>query len=97
MGTPAGKIGDINSGHGSFPPSPCNSGSGNVMTNGIPSMRKGDTFVTHCNPAPSCHTPVLAKGSSTVKVNGRDFGRIGDPTACGAKVATGSSNVIVGG
>lgn len=97
MGKGAGRLGDIQSGHGSFPPSPCNSSSSNVITNGKGSLRKGDSYVTHCNPTPSCHTPVLAMGSSTVKVNGRDFGRIGDPTACGAKHMVGSSNVIVGG
>jgi uncharacterized Zn-binding protein involved in type VI secretion len=39
----------------------------------------------------------LASGSSTVYVNGKQIGRVGDPVACGSSVATGSSNVFAGG
>lgn len=93
----AGRLGDNHTGHGCFPPTPCDKGSSNVIVNGKPAMRVGDTFVTHCCPNKGCHTPVLAKGSSTVIVNGRKFGRIGDKVACGGAVMVGSSNVIVGG
>lgn len=96
-GKPAGRLSDIESGHGAYPPTPCISASGNVIINGRGAMRKGDKFVIHCIPAPECHMPVLMKGSRTVKVNGRDAGRFGDPTACGARVMTGSGNVIIGG
>jgi uncharacterized Zn-binding protein involved in type VI secretion len=39
----------------------------------------------------------LAKGSTTVFVNGRPAGRIGDLVACGSFVMTGSTNVFTGG
>lgn len=97
MGKPASKLQDMNSGESCFPPSSCNSGSGNVFTNGKPAMKVGSTFVPHACPKPGPHTPVLAKGSSTVFINSVGAGRIGDMTGCGASVITGSSNVFIGG
>ena len=96
MGKPAGRIGDKHSGHSCFPVTALISGSNNVMTNKKPAMRQGDKFVPHCC-GPSCHGVVLAKGSSTVIINGRQAGRIGDSTACGARVISGSGNVLIGG
>lgn len=95
-GKPAGRLNDNQSGHGCYPPSPCNKASSNVIINKKGAMRVGDTFVPHCCPVPGCHTPVLAKGSSTVIINGKGAGRLGDPTGCGAKVMVGSGNVIIG-
>jgi uncharacterized Zn-binding protein involved in type VI secretion len=40
---------------------------------------------------------VLASGSSSVFINGKEAGRVGDPVACGSSVATGSNNVFAGG
>lgn len=97
MSKPAGRLGDKQSGHGCYPPTSCVTGSGNVVINQKPAMRQGDTFVKHCCPTRGCHTPVLSNGSSTVKINGKQAGRIGDPTGCGAKVMVGSGNVIIGG
>ena len=34
---------------------------------------------------PECHGSVLAAGSATVFVNGKQAGRIGDPVACGCR------------
>lgn len=96
-GKPAGRLGDQESGHGCFPPTPCTSASGNVITNGKGAMRVGDKFATHCCPNAGCHPPVLASGSGTVKINGKAAGRLGDPTGCGAKVMVGSGNVLIGG
>lgn len=90
------RLGDVCTGHGAFPSRPSTSASPNVFANGIKVHRKGDSWATHCNPTPSCHDSVLASGSSTVFVNGRDIGRIGDPVACGSSVATGSGNVFAG-
>jgi len=39
----------------------------------------------------------LAQGSASVFVDGRALGRIGDPVACGSRVAQGSPNVFAGG
>lgn len=95
MGKPASVLGDAQSGHGCFPPSKCISASGNVITGGKGAMRVGDQFVPHCC-GKKCHSPVLASGSSTVIINGRQAGRLGDPTACGAVVMTGVGNVLIG-
>ena len=40
---------------------------------------------------------VVQKGSSKVKVNGMGIARIGDPTAHGGMISTGSLKVLVGG
>lgn len=93
---PATRLGDICTGHGCYPPRPNDQGSLNVFVNSLPWHRQGDHWVTHCCPPP-CHDSVLGFGSSTVYVNGKQAGRIGDPIACGSVVATGSPNVIVGG
>lgn len=94
-GKPAGRLGDVHSGHSCFPPSPCTKGSNNVSINGKPAMRVTDTFVPHCC-GPSCHTPYLGMGSSTVIINGLPAGRLGDTTTCGASVMVGSGNVLIG-
>ena len=97
----AARLGDICTGHACFPPRPSVEGSSDVLVNGIPLHRQGDSWATHCYTHPDvphgCHASVLASGSGTVLVNGRQAGRIGDPVACGGNVATGSDNVIIGG
>ena len=90
-------LGDMGSGHGGFPPRPSTSASGDVFVNGIAVHRQGDSWAVHCDPSPSCHAGTLAAGSSTVFVNGKQIGRVGDPVDCGSSVATGSGNVFAGG
>jgi len=90
------RLGDGCTGHGGFPPRVNDVGSGNVNANGIPVHRSGDHWVTHCSGIP-CHDSSLAAGSGTVKVNGMDCGRVGDPIGCGSTVAAGSGNVFAGG
>jgi len=84
------------SGHSCFPPRQTSSWSGNVIVNGLGWHREGDGWKKHCC-GPPCHTSSLSKGSSTVYVNGKQGGRIGDPVACGSCAATGSRNVYAGG
>lgn len=96
MGKPASVLGDIHSGHGCFAPTNCITSSGNVIIGNKGGMRVGDQFVPHCC-GPKCHQPVLATGSSTVIVNGRQAGRLGDKTACGASVMMGVPTVLMGG
>lgn len=67
-----------------------------MFVNGIPWHRQGDGWAVHCCPDNGCHASVLAAGSPIVYVNSRQAGRIGDPVACGSKVATGSPNVYAG-
>ena len=74
-------------------------GSGNVFANGIPVSRQGDVNTVHLLPGTPCppHAAPITAGSSTVKVNKKGCGRVGDGiTACTA-VAAGSPNVFAGG
>ncbi len=75
-------------------------GSPNVFVNGIAWSRQGDNNTSHllptATPCPS-HAAPIASGSSTVKVNGKGAGRIGDAISGCTSVAAGSSNVFAGG
>jgi len=76
-------------------------GSPNVYVNGIKWSRQGDNNTTHLLPpnVPPCpsHAAGIASGSSTVKVNAKGAGRIGDGISGCTSVAAGSSNVFAGG
>ena len=73
-------------------------GSGNVFANGIGVSRQGDVNTTHLLPGVPCpaHAAAIASGSSTVKVNSKGCGRIGDAISGCTSVAAGSSNVFAG-
>ena len=75
-------------------------GSTNVFVNGIGVSRQGDVNTTHLLPPniPPCpaHAAGIASGSSTVKVNGKGCGRVGDSISGCTSVAAGSSNVFAG-
>ena len=58
-------------------------GSSDVLIEGIGAVREGDTMVSHpdgdpCVPAPVNHAPALSTYSTTVFVNGKGIGRVGD-------------------
>ena len=76
-------------------------GSGNVFVNGIGVSRQGDSNTPHLLPPniPPCpgHSASISSGSSTVKVNNKGCGRVGDGIAGCTSVAAGSSNVFAGG
>ena len=74
-------------------------GSGNVFCNGIPVSRQGDNNTGHLLPGVPCpsHAAPIASGSSTVFVNGKGCGRIGDAISGCTSVAEGSSDVFAGG
>ena len=76
-------------------------GSSDVFVNGIAWSRQGDVNTTHLLPPniPPCpsHAAGIASGSSTVKVNTKGAGRIGDGISGCTSVAAGSSNVFAGG
>ena len=74
-------------------------GSPNVFVNGIKWSRQGDVNTTHLLPPAPCpaHAAPIASGSSTVKVNSKGAGRIGDAISGCTSVAAGSSNVFAGG
>ena len=98
MSAAVSRKGDLCTGHGPYPPRPSTSGSSNVRVNGIECLRKGDSYAVHAKPPknPNPHGSVLSDGSSSVMVNGRPMGRIGDPVACGSASAVGSRNVFAG-
>ncbi len=74
-------------------------GSPNVYVNGKRWSRQGDLNTTHDVPGDPCpsHTAPITSGSSTVKVNGKGAGRVGDSITDCTSVAAGSFNVFAGG
>jgi len=73
--------------------------SGDVFVNGTGISRQGDNNTSHLLPAPPCpsHAVPIAVGSTTVFINGKGCGRIGDAISACTSVASGSSNVFAGG
>jgi len=75
-------------------------GSPNVYVNGIPWSRQGDNNTVHLLPGgrfcPS-HAAGIATGSTSVFINGKGAGRVGDGISGCTSVAAGSSNVFAGG
>lgn len=71
----------------------------NVKCNGIPVSRQGDNNTSHKYPPIPCdyHAAPITTGSTTVKVNGKGIGRIGDAISGCTSVAEGSPNVFAGG
>ena len=70
----------------------------NVIVNGIGISRQGDNNTAHLLPGDPCptHAAPIAIGSTTVFINGKGCGRIGDAISSCTSVATGSSNVFAG-
>ncbi len=94
---PAARLGDRCTGHGCWPPRPCIEASPNVFAEGAAVHRQGDGWAAHTCPAiPETHASVLASGSASVFANGRAIARIGDPVACGSRIATGAQTVFAG-
>lgn len=73
-------------------------GSPDVFVNGIPWSRQGDVNTPHLLPGEPCptHTAPIAVGSSSVFVNGRGAGRVGDAISACTSVAAGSPDVFCG-
>ena len=80
-------------------------GSSDVKVNGIGVVREGDAMASHpdgnpCVGSPVNHAPALSSFSSTVFVNGKGMGRIGDKYDSDGHfdhtIASGSSNVFCG-
>ena len=72
--------------------------SSNVFVNGTGISRQGDNNTTHLLPGAPCpsHAAPIASGSSTVFINSKGCGRIGDAISGCTSVATGSANVFAG-
>lgn len=73
-------------------------GSSDTFCNGLSISRQGDINTGHLLPGSPCpgHVAPIAAGSSTVFVNGRGCGRVGDSVAGCTAVASGSSNTFAG-
>jgi len=73
-------------------------GSPNVRVNSIPVSRQGDNNTTHLLPGVPCppHSAAIAVGSTTVFINGKGCGRVGDAISGCTSVAAGSPNVFAG-
>ena len=74
-------------------------GSPNVFVNSIAVSRQGDNNTGHLLPGSPCpsHAAPISTGSTTVFINGKGCGRIGDGITACTSVAEGSSNVFAGG
>lgn len=69
-----------------------------VLINGMPAVCMGDLHTCAFPPVAGPHPPnPIAKGSATVLIGGRPAARQGDLTGCGALIAGGSPNVLIGG
>ena len=73
-------------------------GSPNVFVNSIPWSRQGDVNTVHLLPGIPCpaHNAPITTGSTTVFVNSKGAGRVGDAISGCTSVAAGSSNVFAG-
>lgn len=73
-------------------------GSGNVFVNNIPVSRQGDLNTVHLLPGSPCpaHAAAITTGSSTVFVNFKGIGRVGDGISGCTAVASGSADVFAG-
>jgi uncharacterized Zn-binding protein involved in type VI secretion len=73
-------------------------GSPDVFVNGIPWSRQGDNNTPHLLPGSPCpgHAAPITTGSSTVFVNGKGAGRVGDAVTGCTSVAAGSGDVFAG-
>lgn len=95
----AARLTDTGGGHECFPPSPVSAGSPDVIINGLPAARVGDTLAPHacsCGGGHGTHPRTIAEGSSSVLINGKPAARTGDGISCGGVIISGSGNVIIG-
>jgi uncharacterized Zn-binding protein involved in type VI secretion len=91
------RLGDADVSHCSTPYREAHSP--DVYANSIAVSRQGDVNTGHLLPGAPCpsHQAPITTGSSTVFVNGKGCGRIGDAISGCTSVAEGSSNVFAGG
>lgn len=92
----ATRIGDLDVTHCSTPARAV--GSGSVFVNGRPWSCQGHVNTPHLLPGSPCpvHAAPISTGSTSVFVEGRGAGRVGDSVSGCTSVASGSSNVFAG-
>ncbi len=79
------------------PPTTLITGSGDVMINGVPATKVGDSYSPHPCPGTPPHSVTVVMGSATVMINKMPAHRVGDLTNCAATGAMGSTDVLIGG
>lgn len=90
------KLGDMDTGHEGFPPTPVISGSTSVICEGRPMARKGDELMPHTSlPLVPPHPRSIKDGSSSVFIDGKPAARSGDAVSCGGTLI-GVSTVNIG-
>lgn len=69
-----------------------------VFVNGIAVSRQGDNNTSHLLPGSPCpsHSAPISVGSTSVFINGKGCGRVGDAITGCTNVAQGSPNVFAG-
>lgn len=72
------------------------SGSSDVLINGKPASRVGDSGTPHTKPKNPPHSVIISSGSNSVLINGKPAAHIGSAASCGSTVSSGSADVIVG-
>jgi uncharacterized Zn-binding protein involved in type VI secretion len=93
------RVGDAIAPHGCWSGGVITSGSPDVIIEGSPAARVGDSGTPHswiCPNPPGPHGVVISAGSGTVLINGQPAARVGDATACGSVVSAGAGTVIAG-
>lgn len=94
MSKKAGRLGDIGSSHGCYPPTPTISGSPDVLINGRPAIRVDDPLLLHGCPNCPPHPRKMSKGCASVLINGKPACGVGDDVNCGGVLITGSGDVL---
>ncbi|KMQ76022.1 type VI secretion system PAAR protein [Marinobacter subterrani] len=88
-------LGDMGTDHECFPPTPVIAGSPNVLIDGKPVARVGDSLAPHSKPKHPPHPRAIASGSATVLINGIPAAVTGGSISCGG-VTIGSGSVVIG-
>jgi uncharacterized Zn-binding protein involved in type VI secretion len=92
------RVGDGDTGHGTYTPDTVTSGSGSVFANGIAVARSGDPHGVHINTVKPFdkHPAACGAGSGSVFANGMPVFRAGDPVDAATQAGC-SGNVFAGG
>jgi uncharacterized Zn-binding protein involved in type VI secretion len=74
------------------------SGAQQVYINFLPAARFGDKHACLMPPTAGPHpTSTIVQGSASVFIEGKPAARQNDKTGCGATIASGSTDVFIGG
>ncbi|MEJ2682234.1 MAG: PAAR domain-containing protein [Gammaproteobacteria bacterium] len=88
---PAARMGDVDTGHHPFPPTPIITGNASVLIEGMPAACLGDQLAPH-HPG----TRQILSGAPNVSIGGKPAARVGEAINCGGIIATGASRVVIG-